>query len=264
MFSSQRLQNAGRDERAAEPKRHPDSKLVVPARNLLIASLPHPDCSELIQAARPVHFSVGDVIYEDGSEIDYAYFPIDAVISSLALLEDGSSVEVSMTGRESLVGLPALIGGGRALHWTRISVAGVTLRIPTTDLRRLFNSNQSLHSAILRAYRGLFTQICQRSVCNSRHTLLQRLCVYLLMMNDRLDSDEIPMTQDEIACRISVRRAGVSTAGSMLHAMHAIDSRRGKIVIVDRAVLENTACECYRVLRQEFETREDPRSQSKA
>jgi len=253
MFSSQRLHKQGRDDRAAEPERHADSKLVIPTHNLLIASLPHTDSAELVHASRAVRLQMGDVIFEDGDEIEHCYFPIDCVISSVTLLEDGSSVEVSMTGREGLVGLSALIGGGRALHWTRASVRGVALRIPTVELRQLFHASESIHRSILRAYRSLFTQICQRSVCNSRHSLLQRLCVYLLMIHDRVESDELPMTQEEIASRISVRRAGVSTAGSMLQAMHGIASHRGTIAITDRGVLENAACECYRILRRDFE-----------
>jgi hypothetical protein len=109
-----------------------------------------------------------------------------------------------------------------------------------------------VHSAILRSYRSLFTQICQRSVCNVRHSLLQRLSVWLLMMHDRIGRDELPLTQEEIASRISVRRAGVSVATTLLQSMHGIASRRGKIVILDRETLEHAACECYRMLGDDF------------
>jgi len=252
MFTSRRL-NADRHEPLTKKERDSHARLIIPTRNLFLAALPRAEANHVIEVSRALRLQVGDVIYEDGSEIDRAYFPVDSVISSLALLEDGSSVEISMTGREGIVGLPALVGGGRALHWTRVSVGGTVLRISTIDLRREFDTSESIHKGVLRAYRSLFTQICQRSVCNSRHTLLQRLCVYLLMVQDRLGADELPITQEEIASRISVRRAGVSTAASMVQAMRGITSRRGKIVILDRDVLENTACECYRVLRQDFE-----------
>ena len=253
MIASKRLTYRMSTEASSEAVKASRTKLIISTRNLLLASLPRAAANSLVEASKPVQLAAGDVIYEDGDEIDHAYFPIDCVISSLALLEDGSSVEISMTGREGLVGLPALIGGGRALHWTRASVGGTALRITTIELRQQFNVSEAIHVAILRAYRSLFTQICQRSVCNSRHTLLQRLSVYLLMMHDRVDGDDLPMTQEEIASRISVRRAGVSTAGSMLQAMHGIASHRRKMAIVDRAVLENAACECYRILRQDFE-----------
>jgi CRP-like cAMP-binding protein len=251
MFTSKL--NADRHKSFTKKISDSGARLIIPSRNLFLAALPRAEANHVIEASRALRLQVGDVIYEDGSEIDRAYFPVDSIISSLALLEDGSSVEISMTGREGIIGLPALVGGGRALHWTRVSVGGTALRISTVDLRREFDSSESIHNGVLRAYRSLFKQICQRSVCNSRHTLLQRLCVYLLMLQDRLSSDELPITQEEIASRISVRRAGVSTAASMIQAMQGITSRRGKIVIVDRDVLVNTACECYRVLRQDFE-----------
>jgi CRP-like cAMP-binding protein len=205
-----------------------------------------------VALTKPVHLSSASVIYEAGDEIESIYFPIDAIVSALAILEDGSSVEISMTGREGIVGLPGLVGGGRALHWTRVAVEGAALSIPTTFLREVFRKSEPVNDGIMRAYRSLFTQICQRSVCNVRHTVLQRLCVWLLMMHDRLGSLDLPFTQEEIANRISVRRAGVSVAASLLQAMHAITYHRGKIVIDDRGAIEHTACECYQVMAQDF------------
>ena len=228
-------------------------RLIIPSRNLLIAALPQFEANELTAAAYGVHLKSREIIYEGGDEIEFVYFPIDCVISSLALLEDGSTVEIAMTGREGLVGLPAVMGGGRALHWTRVSVTGAALKISKAALEEQANRFDSLHRAILRSYRGLFNQICQRAVCNVRHSLLQRLCVWLLMMHDRVGQDELPLTQEEIAARISVRRAGVSVATQMLQSMHAITSRRGKIVILDRHTVEHTACECYEVMRKQFE-----------
>jgi len=194
----------------------------------------------------------GDELYQAGDEIPLCYFPIDCTVSSLALLEDGSTVEISMTGREGLVGLSAIVGGGRAIHWTRVSAGGIALRGSKTALQEHFARSEPIQRAILLSYRSLFTQVCQRSVCNTRHSLLQRLCLWLLMMQDRLGTDALPFTQEEIASRISVRRAGVSVAASMLQSMHAISYHRGKIVIIDRAALEHSACECYRILGAEF------------
>ena len=229
-----------------------DKNLVIPTRNLVIGSLPHTEVNKLVSALMPVHLEAGDEIYTSDNEIDDLFFPVDSVVSSLALLEDGSTVEISMTGREGIVGLSAIVGRGRALHWTRASVRGVALRIPRSSIQEIFTKSEAVQNAVLRAYRNLFTQVCQRSVCNTRHTLLQRLCVWLLMMQDRLEADSLPFTQEEIANRISVRRAGVSVAASLLQAMHGISYQRGKIVIVDRGVLETTACECYETLGQEF------------
>src|SRR5215471_18217481 len=252
MFTSKEIVGVNRS-RDHDAEQGASRNLVIPTHNLILASLPAMETNRIVSAARPVHLLAADVLYEDGDEIDHVYFPVDSVVSALGILEDGSSVEISMSGRESIVGLPALIGGGRALHWTRVSVGGTALRIPTAVLRDLFRKSEPISEGIMRGYRNLYTQICQRSICNVRHSLLQRLSVWLLMMHDRVGSHDLPFTQEDIASRISVRRAGVSVAASMLQAMHAITYHRGKIVINDRAAIEHAACECYRVIAQDFE-----------
>lgn len=251
MYSSY-SKTLGQLDGAAKDEERASRGLLIPDHNLIIGSLPRAEAQKLISTAKPIHLNTGDAVYEDGDEIEWIYFPIDCVVSSVSILEDGSSVEISMTGREGLVGLPALVGGGRALHWTRTSVEGSALRIPTAALQEQFRRSEAVNGAVLRAYRRLFTQICQRSVCNVRHTLLQRLCVWLLMIQDRIGSKDLPFTQEEIANRISVRRAGVSVAASMLQHMRMINYHRGRIVILDRELLEHTACECYRVLAHDF------------
>jgi CRP-like cAMP-binding protein len=234
----------------------PAPPLVTPTQNLLLAQLPRAEVSKIISDSKPLLLKAGDDIFECGEEIEHLYFPISAVMSSLALFEDGSTAEISMTGREGLVGLPALIGGGQAHHWIRTSVGGAALRVPAFVMQDHFRKREAIHESVLAAYRNLFIQICQRSVCNVRHTLLQRLCVWLLMMNDRINSDELPFTHEQIASLISVRRASISVAASMLQSMPAISYHRGRIVITDRAAIEVTACECYKVLRQPFEGHE--------
>ena len=252
MWSSKREMPA-KDHDQIETRFGPlDKTLVIPTRNLIIGSLPHTEVNKIVSALSPVHINAGDEIYTTDSDIEELFFPVDCIMSSLALLEDGSTVEISMTGREGIVGLPAIVGRGRALHWTRASVSGVALRIPRISIQEVFTKSEPVLHAVLRAYRNLFTQVCQRSVCNTRHTLLQRLSVWLLMVQDRLQAESIPFTQEDIASRISVRRAGVSVAASMLQAMRGISYHRGKIVIIDRGVLETTACECYEILGQEF------------
>ena len=236
----------------------PDEALVIPTRNLVLASLPHADLHQIVSSSNPVRFEAGDEIYDAGDEIDQLFLPVSCVTSAAALLEDGSTVEISMTGREGIVGLSAVVGGGRALHWTRASVGGVALRIAKPSIQMAFTKSEGVQKAVLRAYRQLFTQVCQRSVCNTRHNLLQRLSVWLLMMQDRLGTEALPFTQEEIAGRISVRRAGVSVAASMLQSMHGISYHRGTILILDRDLLERTACECYGILGDEFKSETPP------
>jgi len=252
MLTSRRPHSFYTNQLAEERSPSPPA-LVIPNRNLFLAELPEIDANKLIAAVKPVQLNAGDVIYETNEPIDYVYFPIDSVISAIALTEDGSSVEIFMTGREGVAGLSAIVGGGRgALHWTRVSVGGTALRIKTTTLQSQFKTSDIVQRGLMRAYRELFTQICQRSVCNVRHTLLQRLCVWLLMIQDRIGTPELPFTQEEIANRISVRRAGISVAASMLQSLEAISYRRGKIVITDSSLLQHVACECQHILRQGF------------
>ena len=227
-------------------------KLVIPTQNLLLARLPQPEANKIISACKPVRIEANEALYEEGDEIEYVYFPIDCVVSSVGILEDGSSVEISMTGREGIVGISALVGGGYAMHWTRASVPGTALRVSALTMEEHVGSNDAIHGEVLHAYRSLFRQISQRSVCHVRHTLLQRLCVWLLMMQDRVGSGDLPFTQEEIANRISVRRAGVSVAASQLQQAHAISYHRGRIMIVNRPMIELSACECYSVLGSEF------------
>jgi CRP-like cAMP-binding protein len=227
--------------------------LVIPTHNLILAALPPAEANRIVAVSKPVQLLPPDVVYEAGDEIEYVYFPVDSVMATVGVLEDGSSVEISMSGREGIVGLPALIGGGRALHWTRVSVGGTALRISSASLNELSRASEPISDAIMCAYRNLYTQICQRSICNVRHTLLQRLSVWLLMIHDRVGSHDLPFTQEDISNRISVRRAGVSVAASLLQAMHAITYHRGKIIIQDRLAIESTACECYSVMVQDFE-----------
>ena len=232
--------------------REPSRRLVIPTHNLVLAALPQTDLNQIVAPAKAVELKAGEVIYENDDQIEYIYFPIDSIVSAVAILEDGSTVEISMTGREGVAGLSALIGGGRSIHWTRASVGGNALRIATPTLQNVFYNNNAISDAIMRAYRRLFTQICQRSVCNVRHNLLQRLATWLLMVSDRIGSEALPFTQEHIANQISVRRAGVSVAASLLQEMKAISNHRGSIVIEDRFAIEHAACECYEILGQEF------------
>ncbi|HYX29280.1 MAG TPA: Crp/Fnr family transcriptional regulator [Pyrinomonadaceae bacterium] len=237
---------------AAQNDTSSSHNLVIPTHNFVLASLPPSDLNQIVSSAKAVEIKAGDVIYENGDEIDYIYFPINSIVSAVAIMEDGSTVEISMTGREGIVGIAALIGGGRPFHWTRVSVTGTALRVPTPTLQGLFYTRPGVSDGVLRAYRRVYTQICQRSVCNVRHTLLQRLATWLLMVSDRIGSEQLPFTQEQIAQQISVRRAGVSVAASHLQGLHAISYHRGSIVVKDRPVLEHMACECYEILGQEF------------
>ncbi len=206
----------------------------------------------LLQELRIVSFGVNQVLYEQGDKIDYLYFPLDSVTSSLAIMEDGTTIETSMVGCESVVGISTILGSGRSRQWVWVTVSGNALQLETSFLNRLLVNNEAALKALLRSYRLLVTQVSQRCVCNTRHTILERLCCWLLMIHDRVGGDNLSLTQEMIASRVGARRAGITVAAGMLQAMRAIDYRRGHLHITDREVLERTACECYNVMKAEW------------
>lgn len=207
----------------------------------------------LLHELRLVRLETNQVLYEQGDKIDYLYFPIDCVTSSLAIMEDGTTIETSMVGCESVVGMSTILGSGRSRQWVWVTVGGAALQLECTFLNRLLVNNEAALKALLRSYRLLITQISQRGVCNTRHTILERLCCWLLMIHDRVGGDNLNLTQELIASRVGARRAGITVAAGMLQAMKAIEYRRGHLHITDREVLEHTVCECYNVMKSEWE-----------
>lgn len=208
--------------------------------------------NQLLPELRIVSLSTNQVLYEQGDKIDVVYFPLDSVISGLAIMEDGTTVETSMVGREGLVGISAVLGSGRSRQWNWVSVSGKAIQLEARHLDRLFVHNETALKALLRCYRALITQVSQRCVCNTRHTIIERLCCWLLMIHDRVGGENLSLTQEMIASRVGARRAGITVAAGMLQAMHAIEYRRGRLHIADRDVLERTVCECYNIMASDL------------
>jgi CRP-like cAMP-binding protein len=192
------------------------------------------------------------VLLEQGDPIDSVYFPIDAIVSSLAIMEDGTTLETSMVGGEGLVGISAILGSGVSRQWHWVSISGDAVQLDAKLLDQLLVHNEDCLKSVLRLYRLLMTQISQRCVCNTRHTVLERLCCWLLMIHDRVGGGNLRLTQEMIASRLGARRAGITVAAGVLQAMHAIDYRRGQLHITDRHVLERAVCECYTIMQNEF------------
>lgn len=228
------------------------SSIVV--RNKLLAQwLATPDAGEyLLPQFRVVSLERNQVLYEQGDTIEYVYFPIDAVVSSLAIMEDGTTMETSMVGPEGLVGISAILGSGISRQWLWVLVSGTALQLEAKLLDRLCLRNEVALKSLLRFYRSMITQVSQRCVCNTRHTVMDRLCCWLLMLHDRIGGENLRLTQEMIASRLGARRAGITVAAGTLQAMHAIDYRRGQLHITDREVLERVVCECYDVMSGDF------------
>jgi CRP-like cAMP-binding protein len=192
------------------------------------------------------------VLYEQGDTIEFVYFPVDSVVSSLAIMEDGTTLETSMVGCEGLIGISAILGSGISRQWLWVSISGLALQLEARFLDRLFVQNEEALKTLLRFYRSTITQVSQRCVCNTRHTVLERLCCWLLMVHDRVGSGNLRLTQEMIASRLGARRAGITVAAGVLQAMHAIEYRRGQLHISEREVLEGAVCECYTIMQNEF------------
>jgi CRP-like cAMP-binding protein len=180
---------------------------------------------DLLPELRIVPLTVNQVLYEQGDQIDQVYFPIDSVVSGLAIMEDGTTIETSMVGREGLVGISSILGSGRSRQWNWVTIGGNAIQLESKLLDRLFVRNETALKALLNCYRSLVTQVSQRCVCNTRHTIVERLCCWLLMIHDRVGGSNLNLTQEMIASRVGARRAGITVAAGMLQEMKAIESR---------------------------------------
>lgn len=207
----------------------------------------------LLPELKIVPLAVNQVLYEQGDEIDLVYFPLDSVISNLAIVEDGTTLETQMVGCEGLVGISAILGSGLSRQWVWVTISGNAIQLDSRLLDRLFVLNEAALRSLLKCYRSLLTQASQRCVCNTRHTIVERLCCWLLMIHDRVGGDNLSLTQEMIASRVGARRAGITVAAGLLQEMNAIDYRRGQLHITNRDTLERSVCECYSIMQADFE-----------
>ena len=216
------------------------------ANELLTDLLSIPDLATYLRAElKIVPLTVNQVIYEPGDQIDYVYFPLDSVISDLSITEDGTTIETSMVGREGVVGVSTLLDSGCSRQWIWVTVSGNAIQLKAKLLDRLLIHNATALKSFFRYYRSLIIQLSQRCVCNTRHTILERLCCWLLMIHDRVGETKLSLTHEMIASRVGARRAGITVAAGMLQEMNAIAYRRGRVHIGNREALTSAVCECY-------------------
>ena len=229
-------------------------RLVTPSsQNWLLNRLLAIDADYLLPQLRVVKLSFNDIISEHGDPIHDVYFPLDSIVSSLAIMEDGTTIEISMIGKEGVVGLSALLGGAVARHWTRMCIGGAVAKISSAALEHTFTARDDSLRHIMRAYGSLVTQVSQRAVCNARHTVLERFACWLLMIHDRVGGENLRLTQEAIASRLGARRAGITVAAGLLQSIGAIEYRRGQLHIREREKLEEAVCECYAVMKADFD-----------
>ena len=221
--------------------------------NLILASLPAEERARLLPQMERVELPRGQVVIEPEAPIPYAYFPAGALISLVAMMEDGRAVEAGTIGRHGMAGLPIVLDGGTTPMRSVVQIEGGAYRLRAESAKREFDAGGALQKALHRYMHALFVASSQSAACNALHPLEGRLCRWLLVAGDGVGSDSLPLTHEYLAIMLGVRRAGVTEACGLLRDKGLIDYTRGKIHLTDRGGLEDVACECYRVVRKEFD-----------
>jgi CRP-like cAMP-binding protein len=224
-----------------------------PKDNRLLAALPEGTYDALLPSLEPLAMPLGLSVYESGGAQGYVYFPTTAIVSLLYVLADGSSAEIAVTGNEGLVGIALFMGGETTPNRAVVQSAGHGYRLRAAVLKTEFERGGELQHLLLRYTQALITQMTQTAVCNRHHTVDQQLCRWLLLSLDRLATHELVMTQELIANMLGVRREGVTEAAGKLQAEGLIHYSRGRITVLDRPQLEARVCECYAVVKKEYD-----------
>jgi CRP-like cAMP-binding protein len=221
--------------------------------NDLLAALPDVVRDRWLPQLEAVAMPLGKVLYEPGDKLSHLYFPTTSIVSLLYVMENGASAEIAVVGREGIVGISMFMGGNSTSSRAVVQSAGHGLRLKSDLLMQEFNRAGPVLHLLLRYTQALITQMAQTAVCNRHHSLDQQLCRWLLLSLDRLRSNELAMTQELIANMLGVRREGVTEAAGHLHKAGLIQYQRGHIVVLDRARLEQRVCECYAVVKKEYD-----------
>ena len=227
---------------------------IKPQDNYLLASLPAASFNRLLSDLKPVTMPLGKVIYESGAQLEHVYFPVPGcIVSMLYVMADGASAEIAVVGDEGMVGIALFMGGGTTPSRALVQSAGQAFQLKGESLKKEFERHGELQHLLLRYTQALITQMSQTAVCNRHHSVEQQLCRWLLLSLDHLATNELTMTQELIANMLGVRREGVTEAATNLQRAGLIHYRRGHITVVDRAGLEAQVCECYAVVKKEYD-----------
>jgi CRP-like cAMP-binding protein len=221
--------------------------------NRLLAALPEESYEALAHHLEHMPMPLGKAVYESGAKQAYVYFPTTSIVSLLYVLTNGASAEIAVTGREGLVGIALFMGGETTPSRAVVQSAGHGYRLKAAVLKKEFEKGGELQHLLLRYTQALITQMTQTAVCNRHHSVDQQLCRWLLLSLDRLPSNELVMTQELIANMLGVRREGVTEAAGKLQAEGLIRYSRGHITVPDRRQLEARVCECYAVVKKEYD-----------
>lgn len=224
-----------------------------PQKNHLLEALPASDYARLRCDLELIPMALGQVLYEPGARLRHVYFPITSIVSLLYVMEDGASAEIAVVGNEGMLGISLFMGGETTPSHAIVQSAGYGVRLKAQLLKDEFERFGPMMHLLLRYTQALITQMSQTAVCNRHHSVDQQLCRWLLLSLDRLASNELCMTQELIASMLGVRREGVTEAARKLQDAGLIRYRRGRIIVLDRPRLEARSCECYQVVKTEFD-----------
>jgi CRP-like cAMP-binding protein len=222
-----------------------------PQQNHLLAALSPAERARIYPYLKLVRMRLGEVLYDPGAPFKHVYFPVNCIVSLLHILQNGASAEISMVGNEGLVGIAFFMGGETSPTRAVVQSAGYAYRLRGRRLQEEFHQKGQMQLLLLRFTQALITQMAQTAVCNRHHSIDQQLCRRLLLSLDRLESNQLTMTQGLIADMLGVRREGINEAASKLQDLGVIRYRRGRITILDRVRLEELCCECYAVVKTE-------------
>ena len=224
-----------------------------PQNNHLLAALPAHDCRDWMALLESVDMPLGQVLYEPGVALEYLYFPTSAIVSLLYVMEIGSSAEIAMVGNEGIVGISLFMGGDSTPSRAVVQSGGKGYRLLATVMKDEFNRAGPVLQLLLRYTQALITQMSQIAVCNRHHSVDQQFCRWLLQSLDRSQNNELMMTQELIANMLGVRREGVTESAVKLQREGFIRYSRGHISVLNRGGLERRTCECYAVVKKEYE-----------
>ena len=249
----------GAQEPSQEPAQKPlqkpthDAERPDPRQNQVLAALSDADWQRWLPQLEWVDLPLGRVLYESGRSVDHVVFPTTAIVALLYLMEDGASAEIAMTGREGLIGVSAFMGGGSTPGQAVVQNAGQGFRLAAPAIREEFKRSPAVMHLLLGYTQALISQMSQTAACNRHHTVDQQLCRWLLLSLDRLTGNDLAMTQELIASMLGVRREGVTEAALKLQRLGLIRYARGHITVLDRSGLEQRSCECYAVVKREYD-----------
>ncbi|WP_077002660.1 Crp/Fnr family transcriptional regulator [Variovorax sp. KK3] len=223
-----------------------------PKQNRLLGALPDDEWQRWVPQLEAVEMPLGEVLYESGSTLSHVYFPTTAIVSLLYAMENGASAEIAVVGNEGIVGISLFMGGESTTSRAVVQSAGQSFRLKAQVIKDEFKRAPVLH-LMLRYTQALITQMAQTAVCNRHHSVDQQLCRWLLLSLDRLPGNELVATQEMIANMLGVRREGVTESALKLQRAGLISYARGRISVLDRPALERRSCECYAVVKKEYD-----------